>query len=305
MAAASPPDGHLLGLALAAGAASLWGLGGVAAQDLFQHHAIDPASLVALRMTVGGLVLLTALRPAPPRGHWKRLLFFALVGMTLTQYAWFAAIDHSNVATATFVQYSGVAMTAGWQVLRHQVPPSRARLAAIAASGIGVVLLVLGQGGGLHALRVSPRGLSFALISAAAFAFYLLNSPGLVRATSLQTVAGWGLLSGGLPMFLSAPPWTGQPSGDPLAVALTAFVVIASTSVAFSVSLAALRRISPTEFAVTSTLEPAIAAFAGVLLLGVRLSPLQYLGGASTLAAVLILANAENPRKPAVGRRTL
>jgi threonine/homoserine efflux transporter RhtA len=62
---------------------------------------------------------------------------------------------------------------------------------------------------------------------------------------------------------------------------------------AFSLSLASLRRITPTEFAVTSTLEPALAAVAAAVFLGVMLSPPQYAGGALIIVAVLLLAPAD------------
>jgi drug/metabolite transporter (DMT)-like permease len=56
------------------------------------------------------------------------------------------------------------------------------------------------------------------------------------------------------------------------------------------VSLPSLQRITPTEFAVTSTLEPALAAVAASVFLGVTLRPPQYVGGAPTVVAVLLLA---------------
>ena len=85
-----------------------------------------------------------------------------------------------------------------------------------------------------------------------------------------------------------------HPSGDPLVVAgLIVVVAVAATAVAFSLSLASLRRITPTEFAVTSTLEPALAAAAAAVFLGVTLSPPQYAGGALTIVAVLLLAPAD------------
>jgi len=121
------------------------GLGGVAAQELFQRHSIKPTWLLAIRMTGAGILLLAVLRPAWPRRHWRRLLLFALLGMTATQYTWFAAIEHSNVATATFIQYSGVAMTAGWQILRLEIGPPFGRMTALALAAAGVVLLILGQ----------------------------------------------------------------------------------------------------------------------------------------------------------------
>jgi inner membrane transporter RhtA len=96
-------------------------------------------------------------------------------------------------------------------------------------------------------------------------------------------------------MLVWFPPWTAHPSGDPLVVAgLTGIVAVAATAVAFSLSLASLRRITPTEFAVTSTLEPALAAVATVIFFGVTLRPPQYAGGALTIIAVLLLASADH-----------
>jgi len=74
-------------------------------------------------------------------------------------------------------------------------------------------------------------------------------------------------------------------------------VAVAATAVAFSLSFASLRRITPTEFAVTSTLEPALAALAAAIFLGVTLRAPQYAGGALTMIAVLLLASAD-PRAP-------
>jgi hypothetical protein len=71
-----------------------------------------------------------------------------------------------------------------------------------------------------------------------------------------------------------------HPAGSVADVAaLTALMVIASTALAFSLSIAALQHISPTESAVTSTLEPAVAGLTALGFLGTQLLPLQYLGG--------------------------
>lgn len=70
-------------------------------------------------------------------------------------------------------------------------------------------------------------------------------------------------------------------------------MAVAATAIAFTVSLASLKRITPTEFAVTSTLEPALAAVAAAVLLGVTLRAPQYAGGALTIIAVLLLAPAD------------
>jgi len=244
-------------------------------------------------MACGGLLLLAAFRPAWPRGHSRLLIAVAVIGIAGAQYTWFAAIARSNVALATFVQYSAVAMTAGWQMLRRQVRPTPRRLAAVAAAGTGVWLLAAGVPGGLHASRADQAGVAFALVSAVLYSFYLLGSARLVRETGPRPATAWGLSIGSLPLLAWFPPWTAHPTGDPAVVAgLTAFVAVAATAIAFSLSQASLRHITPTEFAVTSTLEPALAAMAAALFLGVTLRPPQYAGGALTILAVLLLAPA-------------
>ena len=244
-------------------------------------------------MACGGLLLLAAFRPAWPRGHSGLLITVAVLGIAGAQYTWFAAIARSNVALATFVQYSAVAMTAGWQMLRCQVRPTPRRLAAVAAAGTGVWLLAAGVPGGLHASRADQAGVAFALVSAVLYSFYLLGSARLVRETGPRPATAWGLSIGSLPMLAWFPPWTAHASGDPVVVAaLIAFVAVAATAVAFSLSQASLKHITPTEFAVTSTLEPALAAVAAAIFLGVTLRPPQYVGGALTILAVLLLAPA-------------
>ena len=189
-----------------------------------------------------------------------------------------------------------VPMTAGWQMLRRQVRPTARRLAAVAAAGTGVWLLAAGVPGGLRASRADQAGIAFAIASAVAFSFYLLGSARLVRDTGARPTTAWGLSIGSIPMLAWFPPWTAHPSGDPLVVAgLTAIVAVAATAIAFSLSFASLSRITPTEFAVTSTLEPALAALAAAVFLGVTLSAPQYAGGVLTMVAVLLLAPADRP----------
>lgn len=272
----------------------MWAIGGIAAQELFAHYGVSPAWLVAVRLSVGGLLLLAVFRPKWPRGHTVRLIAIATAGIAGTQYTWFEAIRHSNVALATFVQYSAVAMTAAWQMAFRQVRPSVARIAAVVAAGTGVWLLAAGSSGlSGGASRSVAVGIVLALVSAVAYSFYLLSSARLVKDVGTRSATAWGLAVGSVPMLAWAPPWTIRPTGSLLTLAtLTAVVAVGATAVAFSLSLASLRHITPTEFAVTSTLEPALAAVTAAILLGVTLHVTQYAGGALTVVAVLLLAYA-------------
>jgi drug/metabolite transporter (DMT)-like permease len=285
---------HPVGLALAATAAALWGVGGVAAQELFQHHGVQPSWLSGMRLAGAGLLLLALFRPGWPGRHFGRLVVLAVFGMAGTQYTWFAAIVHSNVATATFIQYNAIAITAGWQMLRRQIRPTPRRLAALAAAGTGVALLILGQRGGVTALRVNPLGAALAFASAIGFAYYMLSSARLVQAIGSRSTTAWVLSIASVPMLIWAPPWKVHPTGSLAAVVgLTGLAVVVCTAIAFSLSLAGFRRITATEAVIVGTVEPAVAGLAGAMFLGVRLLPLQYLGAGLTLVAVLLLATTD------------
>jgi drug/metabolite transporter (DMT)-like permease len=153
-------------------------------------------------MAGAGLLLLAVCRPAWPRRELTHLLGVGVLGIAVTQYTWFAAIEHSNVATATFIQYSGVPMTAGWQMLRRQIRPEPRRLTALVAAATGLALLVLGQPGGVHALRLSPLGVVFALVSAVAFAYYMLSSARVVQSVGLPSAVARGMTLGSIPVLV-------------------------------------------------------------------------------------------------------
>lgn len=281
---------HLRGLAYVLVAGSLWGLGGTAAQLLFQRHGIQPQWLVSVRLGAAGLILLLVVRPRWPRRQWPRLVLFAVLGVAAVQYCYFAAIAASNVATATFLQYTSVAMISGWEIARGRAPLTPLRGLALAASLGGVTLLALGGPAGVGQLRLNPVGVVFGLLSAVTAAYYTLSSVPLVRSLGAWPTTTWGFALGALPMLIWTPPWVVRPTGSGVEVAaLVAFVVLFGTLVAFGLYLASLRHISAGEAAITATSEPVATAIVALLVLGVALRPLQYLGGAAIVGAVLLL----------------
>ena len=281
---------HLRGLAYVLVAGSLWGLSGTSAQLLFQRHGIQPQWLVTVRLGGAGLILLLAVRPRWPREQWRALLLFAVLGVAAVQYTYFAAIAASNVATATFLQYTSVAMISGWEIARGRVPFTPLRGLALVASLGGVALLALGGPAGVGQLRLSPLGIVLGLLSAVTAAYYTLSSVPLVRTLGAWPTTTWGFALGAIPMLVWAPPWAVHPTGSaPEVVGLVAYVVLFGTLVAFGLYLASLHHISAGEAAIAATSEPVATAIVALLVLGVALRPLQYAGGAAIVVAVLLL----------------
>jgi inner membrane transporter RhtA len=86
---------------------------------------------------------------------------------------------------------------------------------------------------------------------------------------------------------------------DPILLALGLGVALLSSVIPYSLELEALRRIPARVFGVFMSLEPAMAALAGFLVLGQDLQPLEALAIALVVAASAGAARtAREPRPP-------
>jgi inner membrane transporter RhtA len=83
--------------------------------------------------------------------------------------------------------------------------------------------------------------------------------------------------------LLSAPQWTGEVLLKGLGIA------VLSSVLPYSLELLALRRLSSRVFGVLLSLEPAMAALAGLLVLHQRLTGLQLAGMALVVAASVVV----------------
>ena len=94
--------------------ACLWGVSGAVGQYLFNQAGISPEWLVSARCLLTGLLLLVfyQVKHGGVFSIWMDkqdrigIIIFALGGMLFMQYGYFAAIAHSNAATATVLQYT-------------------------------------------------------------------------------------------------------------------------------------------------------------------------------------------------------
>ncbi len=153
---------------------------------------------------------------------------------------------------------------------------------ALALVGITVLLL-------LHQVTgaVDPIGVAFALAAGGCWAAYIWFGQKLsallpsARATALGTcvaavvVIPVGVIHAGASLL------------NPALLPFAAGVALLSSVVPYSLEMAALKRLPTRTFGVLMSLEPGLAAFSGLALLGERLSPTQWLGLACVVAASL------------------
>jgi inner membrane transporter RhtA len=229
--------------------------------------AVGPAGVVTLRLFIAAVVLVAAWRPGLRwnRGTWA-LVAGAGTLIAIHHLSYYEALDRIPLGAATTVEFSGPFLIAPAGSRRA----TDALWTCLAAAG---VLLLTDSG---H--RLSAAGLGFAALAGCCWGGYILVARRLARhvpdGRGLALAVAWGaalslpygLAQGGTRLF------------RPEILALGAAVAILSTVLPYSLQFEALRRLSGRVFSVLTSLEPAVGALAGLLLLNQRLSLLQWLG---------------------------
>ena len=248
--------------------------GSAIATTLFAR--VGPSGAVLLRLVTASVVLVAVWRPGL-RGRTRRELVLAaafglvLAGMNLTFYS---ALQRIPLGIAVSIEFLGPLAVA--------IGGSRRFVdllwAALAAGGI----LALTHGGTHH---LSGLGIAFALAAGSLWAAYILlnarvgqafeGGTGLALAMCVASVAVLpaGVIDGGAHLF------------EPRSLALGAAVGMLSSAIPYSFELEALRRIAVHVFGVLMSLEPAMAALAGLIVLGQGLSARELIGIALVVAA--------------------
>ncbi len=249
--------------------------GNAIAGSLFS--VVGPLGAAALRMTLAAVILCAVVRPRV-RG-WDRRTWASVValgvglgGMNALIYL---AIDRIPLGVAVTIELLGplavaIAGTRRWRDLSWVV------LAAI-----GVALLGLDGEAQLDLVG--------ALLAAGAAAFWALY---IVASARLGPRAR-GVDGLGVAMIVAAllvAPWgasdaVGAVAVDPLLMLAFAGVAIMTSAIPYALEFLALKRMPTRVFGVLSSLGPAVAALAGLIVLGQDLSPAQLLAIVVVMAA--------------------
>jgi inner membrane transporter RhtA len=254
-------------------AASSVQFGAAIAATLFDD--LGPAGASALRVGLGALILLAMWRPRI-RGVAREdlwLVFWLGLSLGVMNFTFYEALDRIPLGVAVTIEFAGP--------LGVAVALSRRRLdllwVALAAAGI---LLLADPGGG----SIDAVGLALVLVAAAAWAAYIL----LAHRAGERFTGGRGLaLAMIVASLVPLGPGIAEAGGDlltPEFLAIGAAVALLSSVIPYSLEMEALRRIPRHVFGVLMSLEPALAALAGFLILD------QALGGRELVAIGLVMA---------------
>ena len=269
---AFPPTGLVLGAICSVQ------LGAAFAKELFSE--LGPAGTVLLRTGFAAIILLAVWRPWRSSGLARRgdVLLVAAFGGTLAamNLCFYEALSRVPLGIAVTLEFTGP--------LGVAVAGSRRPLdvlwVVLAAAGI-VLLAPIGAAG---APDIDPLGAGLALLAGLFWAAYILlgartgrvfpGGAGLALAMGLSTVllVPFGVASAGVALL------------DPQLLAAGLGVALLSSAIPYSLELEALRRIPARVFGVLMSLEPAVGAILGFVVLG------EVLGLRAIVAIALVVA---------------
>jgi inner membrane transporter RhtA len=249
-------------------------LGGAFAKTLFDEAG--PGGTAFLRVVFAALILAALLRPTlagRSTAEWRLIAAygFVLVAMNLSFYESLDRIPLGVAVTIEFVGPLGVAIASSRRALDLL-------WAALAAGGI----LLLSDFGGADLDRL---GVSLALLAGCFWAAYILLAVRVGRRIPGNEGLALGMAIGAVmvaPVGL-ADAGSGLLSAEVIAVGLA--VAILSSAIPYTLELEALRRLPQGVFGVLMSLEPAVAALAGFVVLGQRLSARDLVAIALVIAA--------------------
>jgi len=281
--------------------------------------AADPLSVGAARILIGGGALAavafalhaagrrrgaTGTSVAPPSGGRapRRPAWIAVAvgaaGVLAYQPAFFAGTAANGVAVGTVVALGSAPVLTGvldW-VLRRRFPGGTWVLATALAT-VGVAVLASASGTGPSS--VDPLGVAASVGAGASYAVYTLAGKSLLD-RGWTPSASMGAMFGAaaavsLPVLLATDTaWLATTAG--LAMAL--WLGLVTTTVAYLLFGAGLKRLAPATVSTLTLAEPLTATLLGVLLLQEHLPPSAVLGLAVLASGIVLLAASSGRRMP-------
>lgn len=250
-------------------------------------HQIGASGTVLMRLGFATVLMLLVARPTL-RGHSRyairTVLMFGLI-LGLMNFTFYSTLAHLPIGVAVTIEFLGPLTLAA--VLSRRLLDG----VAVAAALVGVLLI--SQALEVPLAELSWVGLMYALLAAFFWAAYIIYSRRVGAAfTQLQglTIAmAVGALVV-LPLGLdSVGEWTPQRLAFGLGIA------VLSSALPYSLELVALRRMSARVFGILMSVEPAVAALVGLVILGQVLTGYQVLGMALVvLASAMVLGFARS-----------
>lgn len=241
--------------------------------------AIGAPGTTALRLGLSALLVVVLQRPwrsVPSRRAWPVVLAYG-VSLGVMNSVFYLALRTIPLGIAVAIEFVGPLAVA--------VLASRRRIdylwVLLAAAGLSILLPITRTGS-----RLDPVGVLYALAAGLGWALYIVFGQKAGRAHG-PTASTWGLIIAAAIVIPIGVAGSGRQMVALDVLPRGVAVAVLSSAFPYTLEMIALRRLSAKTFGTLMSFEPALAAIAGVALLGEHLAPLQYLAiGAIIVASI-------------------
>lgn len=256
--------------------------------------SIGAVGTVALRMALSAGVIVLLVRPrwrGRSAADWRAVGFYS-AALGLMNLAFYAALARLPIGVVVTIEFLGPLTLAAALSRRGR------DLIAVGTAAVGVMLI--SEALWTPWADLDHVGIAFALAAGAMWAAYIVAGghtahrfaqlDGLAIALALNTIVL-------LPIGIAT---AGGRLIEPEILVKGFGVAMLSTLIAYGLELLALRRLAASVFGILLSLEPAVAAVAGLIILSQTLAPLQLVGMALVVAAsIIVMGSARRSRQPA------
>jgi drug/metabolite transporter (DMT)-like permease len=288
-----------LGFAACALASSLWGCGFFFGKIALAEMPVG--DMVLYRFLFGAIVLLPLLfthRPRFDRSAWGLLLLASFLGVPLQFLIQFSGLARTTVSHASLmVGTMPVILAVGAAIFAHE-RMDRIGWLALAGSTCGAALIALSGRHG-HPGEASLAGDLLVVASLGIALFWLLINKHLMEQYDHIAVTAYGIALGTLMLLIWIPLRYGAP---PVAhISIKAWLALVASGVLCTASTTLLwnwgmTQVPASQAGVLLNMEPLMGSLLGVLVLGERLGPGAWVGGAFILTAAVTLTTHSKTR---------
>jgi drug/metabolite transporter (DMT)-like permease len=300
-AALHPPAAHRrnvgrgIGYFACALAGCCWGTGFFFGKIAFTQLGVGHYVLYRFVFACLGLLPIVE-KPRFSAREWKLLLIGAFLGVPLQFIVQFEGLRLTTVShAALMVGTMPVILAVGATIFSHERLDLKGWIALLGSTtGIALIVLSASHGSGFTAVRGGNIKGDLLVVASLiiALGWVLINQRLMTLGRSPLAVSAWTLLTGAAMLF----PWVLFRDGLPPVRGLSWHVWFAvAASGLFCTSAATLlwnwgiHRVPASRAGVFLNIEPALGSILGVVVLGERLGPGAYAGGALIIAAVIVL----------------
>ena len=296
-----PRSSKTLGFLACALASTFWGCGFYFGKIALAE--MNVGAMVFYRFlfaTVSLVPLLVTHKPSFNAREWRTLLFASFLGIPLQFLIQFHGLSLTTVSHASLmVGTMPVILAVGAAVFAHERMDGLG-WAAVSASTLGAALIAFGHAPGrVHPTLAGDLLIVFSLVIAL---FWILINKSLLARHSPVTVTAYGLVAGTLMLVPIVPPIWGLPPVAGIrwqawaALAASGLLCTAATTLLWNWGLT---QVPASEAGILLNMEPLIGSLLGIFLLGERLGPSAWVGGAMILIAAVVLTTRSRTRTPA------